>query len=194
LANQSFSTDTEVIAKKHRALLLAGGSHFRRRDGPGYIETEIRAAGGNPFVVTFGTNAVGSYDDLDKRFESWPKPAIVLLANNWVGELPAMPVLFGGTEPPTPLKLRQVADALLYIGPRDSLRHVFMTRAELDGTAYGNEIARRTKIEFGEPLKPEDQSERPEFEKPQPQKDNDGAPPPMPKSINDSLPPRPPSR
>jgi hypothetical protein len=185
---------TEVIAKKHRALVLAGGSHVLRWEGPGHIEKEIRAAGGNPFLVAFGTNTVGSYDDLDKRFDSWPKPAIVSLANNWAGDLPAMPVLFGGTEPPTPLKLSQVADALLYVGPRDSLRHVFMPRAELDGTPYGKEIARRTKIEFGEPLKPEDQSERPEFERPQPQEDSDGAPPPMPKSINDPLPPRPPAR
>jgi hypothetical protein len=181
---------TEVVAKKHRALLLAGGSRFLRWEGPGHIEKEIRAAGGNPFLVAFGTNAVGSYDDPNKRFDSWPKPAIVSLADNWVGDLPAMPVLFGGTEPPTPLKLSQSADALLYVGPRDSLRHVSMPRAKLDGTAYGKEIARRTKIEFGVPLKPEDQSERPEFERPQPQKDSNGATPPMPKSINDPLPPR----
>jgi hypothetical protein len=77
-----------------------------------------------------------------------------------------MPVLFGGTQPPTALKLGQVADALLYVGDRDLLRHTFTTRKELQGTAYGKEIARRQKIQFGKPLKIEEQPERPEFESP----------------------------
>ena len=46
-------------------------------------------------------------------FEAWPAPAIVDLRGNWVGDLPAMPVLMGGTVPPTPMKLGEVADALL---------------------------------------------------------------------------------
>ena len=186
----------EVIAKKHHALLIAGGGHFLRWNGPGYIERELRAAGAHTFFVVFGTNAVGDYDDLDKRFDSWPMPAIVSLPNNWVGELAAMPVLFGGTEPPTPVKLGRVADAMLYVAPRDSLRHVFMPRSELDGTAYGKEIARRQTIEFGQPLNVHDESEVPEFERPQPQANRSGPPPlpPMPKSINAPLPPRPPSQ
>jgi Haem-binding uptake, Tiki superfamily, ChaN len=187
---------SEVLAKKHHALLIAGGSHFLRWDGPGYIERELRAAGARTFLVAFGTNAVGNYDDLDKRFDSWPRPAIVSLADNWVGDLPAMPVLFGGTEAATALKLVQVADALLYVAPRDLLRHVFMSRSELDGTAYGKEIARRTTIEFGQPLKLHDEAEVPEFERPQPQPNSEGPPelPSMPKSINAPLPPRPPSQ
>ena len=76
----------EVLAKKHHALLIAGGGHCLRWNGPGYIE--LRAAGAQTFFVVFGTNAVGDYDDLDKRFESWPMPAIVSLPNNWVGDLP----------------------------------------------------------------------------------------------------------
>jgi hypothetical protein len=185
---------TEVLAKNHRALLIAGESHFLRWDGPGYIEREIRAAGAHTFLVAFGTNAVGGYDVLDKRFDSWPTPAIVSLADNWVGDLPAMPVLFGGTEGPTPLKLSQVADALLYVAPRDALRHVFMSRSQLEGTAYGKEIARRTTIEFGQSVEPEDQPEHPEFERPQPQTKSEGPPPPMPKSMDDPLPARPPSQ
>jgi len=145
----------------------------------------------------FGTNAVGDYDDVDKRFDSWPMPAIVSLPNNWVGDLPAMPVLFGGTERPTPVKLGQVADALLFVAPRDSLRHVFMPRSELDGTVYGKEIARRQTIEFGQPLIVHDEKEIPEFERPPQSQANSAGPrqlPPMPKSINAPLPPRPPSQ
>ena len=187
----------EVITKKHHALLIAGGGHFLRWNGPGYIERELRAAGAHTFFVVFGTNAVGDYDDVDKRFDSWPMPAIVSLPNNWVGDLPAMPVLFGGTERPTPVKLGQVADALLFVAPRDSLRHVFMPRSELDGTVYGKEIARRQTIEFGQPLIVHDEKEIPEFERPPQSQANSAGPrqlPPMPKSINAPLPPRPPSQ
>lgn len=186
---------TEVLAKKHHPLLIAGGAHFLRWNGPGYIEGELRAAGANPYVVAFGTNAVGAYDDLDKRFDACPIPAIVSLARNWVGDLPAMPVLFGGTVAPSPLKLGQVADALLYVGQRDSLKHTFTTRSELQGTAYGKEIARRQEIQFGKALKPEEQPERPEFERPTAKKAHDlPPPPPPPKSIGDALPARPPSQ
>jgi hypothetical protein len=71
------------------------------------------------------------------------------LANNWVGELAAIPVVTEGHGPPNlPLKLKDAADALLYIGPRDSLVTVGMTSAELEGTSYGKEIARRMKLQM----------------------------------------------
>ena len=128
----------EVLAKHHRALLIMGSGHFLRRNGPGLVESTIRAAGATPYLVVFGTNAVGGYDNLDQRFDAWQVPAIVSLAGNWVGELPAMPVVTGGTAPATPLKLSDAVDALLYVGPRDALTEVRMPRAELDGTPYGN--------------------------------------------------------
>ncbi len=111
----------EVLAKNHRALLIMGAGHFLRSNGPGYIEQQLRTDGAIPYFVVFGTNAVGGFDDLDKRFDSWPVPAIVAVAGNWVGDLPAMPVFFGGTQLATPLKLGEAADALLYVGPRDTL-------------------------------------------------------------------------
>src|SRR5216684_3290647 len=75
----------EVLAKNHRALLIMGAGHFLRSNGPGYIEQQLRTDGAIPYFVVFGTNAVGGFDDLDKRFDSWPAPAIVALAGNWVG-------------------------------------------------------------------------------------------------------------
>jgi hypothetical protein len=58
----------EVLAKKHHALLFEGWGHFRRSAaGPGYMEKKLRATGANTFVILFGANAVGGYDDLDKR-------------------------------------------------------------------------------------------------------------------------------
>ena len=157
----------EVLAKNHRAFLIMGEGHFLRRNGPGYVERELRAAGASTYLIVFW-NAVGSYDDLYKRFGSWPRPAIAPLSDNWVGDLPAVPATTGGTVPATPLRLGDVADAFLYLGPRDVLTQSFMSRSELDGTAYGNEVSRRLMIQKGQTAAP--------------------------KSIHDPLPPRPPSQ
>jgi hypothetical protein len=197
----------EVLAKHRRALLIMGSGHFIRRNGPGLVEHTIRAAGANPYLVVFGTNAVGGFDDLDKRFDAWPAPVIVSLAGNWVGELPAMPVINGGITPATPLKLADAADALFYAGPRDSLTELRMPRSELDGTAYGNELNRRLMIFPGHAINfLYDQTEVPQFARPQPRPQSGLQPnqqsgpaarpamPPPPKSMNDPLPPRPPSQ
>lgn len=183
----------EVLAKHHRALLIEGWPHFARPPaGPGYIEKELRAASATAFVILFGTNAVGGYDDLDKRFDTWNLPALMLLKRTWVGDLPAMPVLTGGTASagPNPLKLQDVADALLYLGSRDTLTAAHMPRLDLDGTPYGREIARRLEILLGQsPNIFPAATETPQF----PQ-GSGGPPPPLPpppKSIHDPLPPRP---
>jgi hypothetical protein len=183
----------EVLAKHHRALLIEGWPHFARPPaGPGYIEKELRAAGATTFVIVFGTNAVGGYEDLDKRFDTWKLPALMLLKGTWVGDLPAMPVLSGGTTPagPNPQKLQDAADALLYLGPRDTLTAVNMPRANVEGTPYGREIARRLEILFGQsPNILSAATETPQFPP-----GSGGAPPPLPpapKSIHDPLPPRP---
>ena len=146
-----------------------GSGHFIRRNGPGLVERNLRAAGANPYLVVFGTNAVGGFDDLDKRFDAWQAPTIVSLSGSWVGDLPAMPVINGGTAPATPLKLADAADAMLYVGPRDSLTELRMPRSELDGTPYGNELNRRLMIFPGHPINfLYDQTEVPQFTRPQP--------------------------
>lgn len=90
----------EVLAKHHRALVVMGAGHFLRGRAEGqmptYIEPHLRQAGAKTYLIMFGTNVVGSYDDLDHRFDRWPTPVVVSLAGNWVGELPTMPVVTGG--------------------------------------------------------------------------------------------------
>jgi hypothetical protein len=166
-----------------------------------------------------GTNATGGYDDLDHRFDSWPAPVIVSLADNWVGELPILPVVSGGVAfsgltikpaqgatatsppiPPPPVKLKDAADALLYLGPRDSLTALSMSRAELVGTPYGKEIERRLTIEgfpssFVSQQLGSEKDEGPQFYRPQ--SAGDSAPqrlPRPPKNAGAPLPPRPPSQ
>jgi hypothetical protein len=165
----------QVLAKHHRALLIMGAGHFLRghaqviRDqllaqhhraipplnrsqlGPRYIERQLRAAGANPYLVVFGTNVVDNQGHLDKRFNSWSTPAIAALADNWLGELPAQPVSTCGHAPATPLTLADEADAMLYVAPCADLSDVDVPRAELDGTPYGKEVARRAAIMLGLP-------------------------------------------
>jgi hypothetical protein len=182
----------EVLDKKRRALLIMGDGHFVRQKGPGYIEQQLRAAGASSYFIVFGTNAIGGYDDLDKRFDAWPLPAIVDLRGNWVGDLPAWPVIRGGTSPATSLKLVDVADALLYVAPRNALTVLVMTRSELEGTAFVKELERRSGVIPQGPLP--DKSERPLFERPAAGRSS--PPPPLsgPPSSAPPLPPRPPSR
>jgi hypothetical protein len=155
----------EVLTKHHRALLIMGGAHFYRAlpplPGGSPIEPQLRSAGAKTYLIVAGTNTIGSYDDIDHRLDSWPAPVIVPLADNWVGELPGMPVLTGGTPmvmgksgsgrvaapAPPSFKLKDAADALLYLGPRESLTALNMPRAQLDGTPYAKEIQHRLTIE-----------------------------------------------
>ncbi len=145
----------EVLAKHHRALLIMGAFHFMRHFDlmPNRkqfdIEKELRADGATPYLIVVGTNTTGGPDGPDHRFDSWSTPVIVRLDGNWVGDLPAIPVVTEGHGPPlqTP-KLKDAADALLYLGPRDSLVVVQMTPAELQGTPYGKELERRQKLQM----------------------------------------------
>jgi hypothetical protein len=187
----------EVLAKHHRAFLIAGSAHFLREEGDGYIEPELRRAGATTFVILVGTNAVKGYDDLDHRFDSWPAPSIALLNGNWVGELLAIPVISGGTQGvASRLKLKDAADALLYLGPRDSLIAVQAPRGEVDGTPYGKELLRRMKIFGFQPFIPEmhsHETENPQFTRPEPSEGPESSPA-LPKNMNAPLPPRPPSQ
>jgi hypothetical protein len=186
----------EVLAKHHHAFLIAGSNHFLRVQGEGYIEPELQRAGAKTFVIVAGTNAVKGYDDLDHRFDSWPAPSIAL-TSNWVGELPALPVLTGGTYGiDSSLKLKDAADALLYLGPRDSLIAESEERELVDGTPYEKELLRRMTILGFYPFIPESKESsqfRPQFSRPEPVKGHAKFPAP-PKNVDKPLPPRPPSQ
>jgi hypothetical protein len=188
----------EVVAKHHRAFLIAGSNHFLRGVGhPNYIEPALRRAGARTFVIVAGTNAVKGYDDVDHRFDSWPAPSIALLNGNWVGELPTLPVISGGTEKTDfDVKLKDAADALLYLGPRDNLIEVSAPRDEVDGTSYGKELLRRMKLLGFYPFLPEahsDTKESPQFSRPESVNGPSTFPSP-PKTMEVPLPPRPPSQ
>jgi hypothetical protein len=204
----------EVLAKHHSALLIMGWGHFLRGFPPGQrspsIEQQLRSAGAKTYLIVAGMNVTGAYDDIDHRFDAWSAPAIASLDVGWVGDLPAMPVISGGSiafrpiatsqvpsppagSPPT-LKLKDVADAMLYLGPRDSLIQVSVTRAELDGTSYGKEVERRLTTEGFPVTVISENKEAPQFPRPQPASAGLPPLPPPPKNMGAPLPPRPPSQ
>jgi hypothetical protein len=164
-----------VLAKRHHALLIMGAGHFLRGHdqalqfelaaqqhrvvsidrahlGPGNIERDLRAAGAKPYLVVFGTNTIDNRGDVDKRFDSWPAPVIVPLSGDWVGALPAQPVISGGHAPAIPLTLADQADALLYVAPCSALQTAYLSKADVDGTPYGQEMIRRDIILLGHPV------------------------------------------
>lgn len=167
---------SKVLANHQRALLIMGASHFLRgRDQalddelaiqqhrsvpplnrellkPGYIERQLRDSGANPYVVVLGSDAIDDLGDTDPRFTSWPTPVIASLSGNWVGSLPAQPVLTDGHAHATPLTLLDQADAMLYVAPCTALQVIYPPRSEIQETAYGEELARRDKLLVGRTL------------------------------------------
>src|SRR5258707_12307306 len=104
----------------------------------------------------------------------------------------AVPVLSGGTIPSPPgenLKLEGEGEVFLNLGPRDNHTRIHTTRAELQGTAYGQELERRLEIMFGRPVDfVSAEKETPEFSR------NSDPPAPLQpplQSIHDPFPPKP---
>ena len=61
------------------------------------IEHDLWHAGADPFVLLTGTNVVGGYDDIDHRFD-FPPLSVVVLMDDWVGNLPANTIMSGGMQ------------------------------------------------------------------------------------------------
>jgi len=144
--------EKEAIAKHHHALLVMGAFHFLRHFPARQqfdIEQQLRNAGARTYLIVTGTSTTGTAGEVDRRFDAWRVPSIVVLEVNWVGALPALPVITGGHGPPLANpKLEEAADALLYLGPPTSLSTVEMPQSELAGTPYGTELERRQKLQM----------------------------------------------
>jgi hypothetical protein len=164
----------DVLALRRKALLIMGSGHFQRRDGkPSVIEQQMIQAFAKPYVILPGSDIVGTYDDLDARFEQQPAPWMMEMKGSWLAGLPRWqesPVI--GYPSMVALKTKvgtweQTADAYLYLGPRDNLTQGG-TAFDLEGTPYGSELRRRWKIMFPKPpetLPKSDGKERPLFQR-----------------------------
>jgi len=163
-----------VLALRRKALLIMGSGHFQRREGkPGAIEQEMIQAFVKAYVILPGNNIVGTYDDLDARFEEHAAPLLMEMKGSWLAGLSRWqesPVI--GYPATTALKTKtgtweQTADAYLYLGPRDKLTQGGEA-FDLEGTPYGNELRRRWRIIFPKPpetLPKSDGKEHPLFQR-----------------------------
>jgi hypothetical protein len=164
----------DVLALRRKALLIMGSGHFQRREGkPGMIEQQMLQAFAKPYVILPGSDIVGTYDDLDTRFEQQPAPWLMEMKGSWLAALPRWqesPVI--GYPAMAAIKMKvgtweQTADAYLYLGPRDKLTQGG-TAFDLNSTPYGSELRRRWKIIFPKPpevLPKSDGKEHPLFQR-----------------------------
>lgn len=147
----------EVLANRRKALLIIGTRHFQRHEGkPGLIEQQIRECFATPYLIIPGSNVVGTYNDLDPRFEMTPAPWLMDMKDTWLATIPRRadtPVVgypASGNDPKTVETWGQTGDAYLYLGPRDKLTQGG-ERFDLEGTPYGVALLRRWKILFPKP-------------------------------------------
>jgi len=133
----------QVIARGHKALVVLGSNHLTRggdRTGGPNVTTRIDALSpGALYVIWLYTGRPGG-DEVDTRIldENWPAPALISLSGSWPGELAA------GAR-----RLRDVADALLYLAPSTALEVEQAPPESFDET-YANELDRRSRIEWGD--------------------------------------------
>lgn len=99
-------------------------------------------------------------NELEPRLASWPRPSLVNVRDTWVGLLEAGVLYRGkirrvGSDPskletPFPgLKLQDIIDAYLYLGPIASIQMVEFPRET--GTPYARELERRRRLLGGGP-------------------------------------------
>jgi hypothetical protein len=133
----------EVLAKKHRALVVLGAGHVTRGDRESAANTTGRVEfhyPGSTFIVLldcWGLLAPEVQSEIDSLH---PKiPALYLLAGSPLGEK------MDGRG----ARLSNNVDALLYLGPPTAFTMAFPAPGSL-GSAYLTEIDRRSMIEWGE--------------------------------------------
>lgn len=162
----------QVLARRRKALLVIGAGHVQRRDGkPGVIEQQLLTASVKPYIVIAGSDVVGTYDDVDARFAQHPWPWLMEIKGSWLSSVtrrsdtPVIGFPAIGNNPAPAGTWDQVADAYLFLGPRDKLTQG-SEAFDLNGTVYGDELRRRWKILFPKPpdeLPKSDGKEQPMF-------------------------------
>jgi len=122
--------ETQVLAKHQNALLVIGGAHVFRHHGlqvsmPTVTEQLEHIHRHSTYVIISSSS---QDQELDRRLASWPVPSIAVIYDTWLGLIDASAIagdtLFRG-KPVNPwpgLKLQDLGDAYLYLGPASSMR------------------------------------------------------------------------
>jgi hypothetical protein len=163
----------QVLAKHRKALLVIGAAHVLRHP----ISWASPAQPPAPTITMLiekqyphSTYIIVPHDDfgdrngeLEPRLAGWSTPSLATLRGSWLGMLDAGVIFSGkirrvGSDPskvedPFPgLKLQDIADGYLYLGPGASIRQVEFPRET--GTAYARELDRRRGLLSGGRIAP----------------------------------------
>jgi hypothetical protein len=125
IRDESYSSvvEDQVLARGHKALLIAGGYHVIHEPwlDPGDATALIERQTAQHVFVVLPHNEIELDDPtFEKEVESWPNPSLAVLAGTSLGNIDAAAVLpdgipglrdTGGTA-----ALAEIADAYLYIG------------------------------------------------------------------------------
>ena len=143
--NNSFSSVIihDVLDRHRKALVILGSNHLTKGgDAWGDPDTTTMVEDkypGSMYVILMLYRQLSEGDQERLEASDWKPPVIVALRGIWLDALPISGLTMG-----------KVADAVLYLGPRQSLQ---MTRLTPDPTSfddtYKKEIARRYKIVYG---------------------------------------------
>jgi hypothetical protein len=146
--------EREVLAKRHRALLIFGSGHVTRDSAfekygikpdrttaPNVVELlEARHPGSTFLIWAHMTGWMTS--DLDPRLASWRNPSLARLEGTWLGASAVGPP----GESPT---LEQLADGFLYLGPTRLLKVSRPSPQLYRDPGYLRELLRRDEIQGG---------------------------------------------
>lgn len=159
--------EKEVLAKGRKALLIMGSGHLyrnRRYHDLEVVNTNVQKLieqthPGEMFIVMLHVGFGDKDTSLEQRLGSWPRPSLALLGGTWLGSLEPASFLsqkrvnrvmhdaYPGTN------LQDLADAYLYLGPRNSLtRSQPSPNMYRKDPAYLRELQRRRELEVGVPL------------------------------------------
>lgn len=145
--------EREVLAKGRKALLLAGMFHALKQGSSRETVGSLleRRHPGALFVVMLYSGMGPHTAEVEAALSGSPRPGIILLSRGWMGDLPARSafVLPPVLQVAEGLKLRDIADAYLYLGPATSLTEAPPPSALYRDQAYLRELERRFPIVFG---------------------------------------------
>jgi hypothetical protein len=145
--------EREVLAKGRKALLLAGMFHALKRGSSretvGSLLEQRHA--GTLFVVMLYAGMGPHTAQVEAALSRSPRPGIILLSNSEIGALPARSafVLPPVLQVAEGLKLKDIADAYLYLGPAASLTEAWPPRAIYEDPDYVRELERRYPLMAG---------------------------------------------
>ncbi len=106
----------EVLAKGRHALIVYGGGHLTRAEGRSIVGRLEQGAPGSIFTIC--TNFFANLEAVQKDLPAWPVPTLVPLQGTALGATPY------GPNPNSSVPLQNQFDAMLYLGPVDSVAYI----------------------------------------------------------------------